>query len=916
MTEFRCELLSADQLSALAEGPLPPGIEAGAARRSLHRDLYLDTPDDSLRRRGVMCRLRLGADGGADLTLRIGGTGADGGESRIDSPVKATEVPAAVVADTPVGRRLRGIIDPALLQVRVDLEVERLTRRAGLDWLRRPRLSVHLDRVTVRRNGTSARFFQMCAHHLRGDATELEQLERALESEHGVRRSALATNERAELAIKWARLEELPRRAEYSDRFLRAPLAASGDGPEFFNAELSLLAFQHRVLALATDAATPLRERLRFLAIVSANVDEFYMVRMAGLLASTRDGAGGTAEGGDDGLSAPAEIAAVSEAAASIAARQAACFAECREQLAAVGVHVARWDELAPAQRSDLASRFRDDIQPLLTPFAMTLSPGHPLPRLGHLSLSMALILRHRPGGPPKFAELELPVALPRFVTVDGAPRGGRSVVPIEEVIRGNLDALYPDATVEHAYAFRVTRSAEIEIDEEHADDLLEEVARATTERGQGIAVRVEVERGMPAIVRALLLENVRREQIAAGAVPLPDVDEIEGLLDLRGLSQLDLPATASLSYPSFSPGRPFAGEASVFSAVATADVLVHHPFESFNDTVVRFLREAAADADVAAIKITLYRVGNPSPIADALLEAARAGKAVTVFVELKARFDEEVNVAWARALEAAGGHVVRGIVGFKNHAKVCFVVRRAHGALRRYVHVGTGNYNTRSGEQYTDLSLFTTDETIADDVADFFNELTGVSAAPRRPKQALLAAPQHLLPAIIEHIDREAAHARAGRPARITAKLNGLSDPDVVRALYRASTDGVEIDLVVRGICTLRPGVPGRSARIRVTSVVGRFLEHSRIYRFGNGGSPLHFIGSADLRPRNLRRRVEVLAPIAAEAHRRRLDEILSIYLDDPTAWELRPDGTYEPRGGGESAQARLIARRAAPPA
>jgi polyphosphate kinase len=631
------------------------------------------------------------------------------------------------------------------------------------------------------------------------------------------------------------------------------------------------------------------------------------MVRMAGLIAATRDE---PADRRDDGLSPDAEVAAVSETVASITVRQAECFDQCRRALESLGVRVATWHTLPDADRTVLADRFRDDIQPLLTPFAMTLSPGHPLPRLGHLTLSMAVILRQRAGGPPRFAELELPSSLPRFLTVS-ASQDGRTIVPIEEVIRGNLAALYPDATVEHAYAFRVTRSAEIELDEEHADDLLEEVERATTSRGQGIAVRVEVERGMPAIVRALLLENVRREQAAVGAPPLPDVDEVDGLLDLRGLVLLDLPSRAKASYPPFTAGRPF-GDAGVFATLGARDVLAHHPFDSFGETVVRFLREAAADPEVAAIKITLYRIGNPSAIADALLSAAKAGKSVTVFVELKARFDEEINVGWARALEAAGGHVVRGIVGFKNHAKVTLVVRREGGALRRYVHVGTGNYNTRSGEQYTDLSLFTTNDQIADDIADLFNELTGVSAAPRRTKQALLVAPQHLLPAIVEQIDREAAHARAGRPAGITAKLNGLSDPDVVRALYRASNDGVEINLVVRGICTLRPGVPARSERVRVVSIVGRFLEHSRIYRFANGGSPRYFIGSADLRPRNLRRRVEVLVPIDDTEQRRRLDEILALYLDDPTAWELRSDGSYEPRGGADgSAQETLIGRQ-----
>jgi len=907
MTEFRCELLSADQLGALADGPLPPGIAAGEARRSLHRDLYLDTLDDSLRRRGVVCRLRLDSNGGAALMLRIAGGQADGGDTRVDAKVAASDARSAMAAESAVSKRLRGIIDPKLLDVRVDLEVDRLTRRASLDWLRRPRISVHLDRITVRRNGTAARFFQLCAHHLRGDREDLNLLERGLEEEHGVRPSAVTTNERAELAIKWARLEDLPRGAAYSDRYLRAPLPmTASDGPEFFNAELSLLAFQHRVLSLVENEETPLRERLRFLSIVAANVDEFFMVRMAGLLAATRED---PAERADDGLSPTAEVAAVSDAAGAISARQSDLFEKCRKSLEALGIRISPWDALTDDARSALTDRFRDDIQPLLTPFAMTLSPGHPLPRLGHLSLSMALILRQRAGGPPRFAELELPSSLPRFLAAGTSKDGVRNVVPIEEVIRGNLSALYPDATVEHAYAFRVTRSAEIELDEEHADDLLEEVARATTSRGQGVAVRMEVERSMPAILRALLLENVRREQAAVGAPPLPDVDEVEGLLDLRGLIHLEPESMPGASYPAFSPGRPFAGDTNMFARIAAADVLVHHPFESFADTVVRFVRESAADPDVAAIKITLYRVGNPSPIADALLEAARSGKAVTVFVELKARFDEEVNVGWARALESAGGHVVRGIVGFKNHAKVTLVVRREGDSLRRYAHIGTGNYNTRSGEQYTDLSLFTTNDDITNDVADLFNELTGVSAAPRTAKRSLLVAPQHLLHAIVEQIDREAAHARAGRPARITVKINGLSDPDVVRALYRASNDGVEIDLIVRGICTLRPGVVGRSERIRVVSIVGRFLEHSRIYRFANGGTPRYFIGSADLRPRNLRRRVEVLTPVERDDHRRRLDDILALYVADPTAWQLGPDGSYEPRSrAGDGTQQTLV--------
>jgi polyphosphate kinase len=911
-TEFRCELLSADQLAALASGPLPSGVPADESRRSLHRDLYLDTPEGSLRRRGIVCRMRVGADGRSSMLLRIAGSnGAP--PTRVSAATRSSEVADAIASGNAVVHRLRGIVDPELLQVQLDLQVDRLTRPVARDWLRRPRLAVHLDRVSVRRGGkdsvaNAASFFQMCAHRLRGDGSELDALERALEQEHGLRPSTVATHERAELAVKWARLEDVPRGAGYSDSVLRASIDRDGDpAPEFINPELSLLAFQHRVLSLAEDHATPVRERLRFLSIVSANVDEFFMVRLARLSAF----GGAPEEPSDDGLTPAEQLAEIGWSVAAIALRESRCLRECYDALAARGIHIRSWGDLSDTQRELLRGRFRTEIQPLLTPFAMTLSPGHPLPRLSHLSLSLAIVLRNRAGGPPRFAELELPASVPRFFDVT---EGQEHVfVALEDVVRGNLDAIYPsDVGVEQSYVFRVTRTAELALDEATADDLLEEVERATAARGQGMVVRLEVERGMPPVLRALLLEDVRREHIGVEAPCLVnDVDEVEGLVDLRGLMELELPVDPSASYPRLESRRPFANASSTgsaFDAIASGDVLVHHPFDSFSDTVVRFLHEAARDPAVVAIKITLYRVGNPSPVADALLEAARQGKAVTVFIELKARFDEEINVGWARALEAAGGHVVRGLVGFKNHAKVALVIRRESAGLRRYVHIGTGNYNARSGEQYTDLSFFTTDDAIASDVADLFNELTGMSEPPRRRSRALIIAPHHLLPVMLEHIDREAAHARAGREARISAKLNGLSDPDIVRALYRASRDGVEINLVVRGICTLRPHVTGRSDRISVESVVGRFLEHSRIYRFANGGDPRYFIGSADLRPRNLRRRVELLVPIVKPDHRRLLDSILELYAADPTAWELQADGSYAPRlARGTAAQAVL---------
>jgi polyphosphate kinase len=657
--------------------------------------------------------------------------------------------------------------------------------------------------------------------------------------------------------------------------------------PQFFNAELSLLSFQDRVLALAEDPATPLGERLRFVAIVAANVDEFFMVRMGGLTAAASEALD---EQSADGLTRGEQLAAIHAAVADISARQASCTAACFAELAGRGMTVRRWSELSASQQASLSAHFRDAVQPLLTPFAMTLSPGHPLPRLAHLSLALAIILRARAGGQPRFAELELPRSVPRFIAIDDEPG---AVIALEELVRANLVLLYPESVVEEAFVFRVTRSAELDLDESGADDLLDEVERAAAQRGQGMAVRLEVERSMPGIVRALLLENLRRELRSDDVAIVADVEEVDGLLDLAALSQLPLPLDPALRYAPFHASDAFAHASSIFDAIDRGDVVLHHPHESLAGSVTRFIREAADDPDVHAIKMTLYRVGNPSPIADALLDAARSGKAVSVFVELKARFDESVNARWARSLEAAGGHVVRGLVGFKNHAKVALVVRRDHaGALRRYVHIGTGNYNARSGEQYTDLSLFTTAGDLTADVADLFNDLTGMAEPPQRTSRALLVAPHHLLPGILEHIEREAAHARAGRPARITAKFNGLSDPDVVRALYGASRDGVEIDLIVRGICTLVPGVEERSDRIRVVSAVGRFLEHSRIYRFENGGDPAYFIGSADLRPRNLRRRVELLAPIRDPAHRAKLDELLSRYLDDPNVWHLGPDG------------------------
>jgi len=609
----------------------------------------------------------------------------------------------------------------------------------------------------------------------------------------------------------------------------------------------------------------------------------------------------------DDGLTRPEQLRLINAKVAGIVARQEACWEECRRELEELDVRICEWDDLDKSQKDELRETCRDDITPGLTPMALTLSPGHPLPHLPHLTLALAVVLRTETRERPQLAEVALPAGEGRFFRVPGEKY---HFIPIEEVVRANLDMLYPDMRIEGSYVFRVTRGGDLAIDEDEADDLLDAVADAVDRRPHNPAIRLEVERSMPLLVRELLLENLRRE-LGPEEVELEpaDVQETDGLMDLRCLDELKLPDSPALRYPGFEGRVPLDAAEPMFEAIRKRDLLFHHPFDSFEATVCRFIDEAAKDQGVTAIKITLYRMGSRSPIAESLLEAARAGKQVVAFIELKARFDEEHNVGWARKLEDVGGHVVVGLVGFKNHAKVCLVVRRENGKPVRYIHAGTGNYNSRSGRQYTDLSLFSADEKLCDDVSDLFNVLTGGTRPPQGLSGGSLVSPYQLAESVIERIDHEASLARAGRPARIKAKLNGLSDSEIVRALYRAAADGVEVDLVVRSICTLRPGVPGRSDRIRVVSVVGRFLEHSRIYHFGNDGSPYYYIGSPDLRPRNLRRRVEVLAPVNDPGHRAILDRLLDLYLSDPTGWDLLPDGEFRRRSGqGISAQETLI--------
>lgn len=694
------------------------------------------------------------------------------------------------------------------------------------------------------------------------------------------------------------RQEQVPPASEKNQR---------GDGP-LLDSDESLVAFNSRVLALAEEDSTPLLERLRYLAIISANLDEFFSVQVGSFKYEGKDAA-------DESVNAHSpshHMASVARQVRALIARQHACEVSCLRELVSHGVRLRATSELTEPESAHLQAYFRSMILPFLTPRAITATPGHSLPIVGDRALSFAVGVREgRTGGVLHLAELAVPSVLPRFVQLPG----GSDMVALEEVIRRSLPLVYPGRRVEYAHLFRVTRYADLGVDERRAGNLAQAVDEHARNRKHQPIVRIEVEQAMPASVRENLLRELQLEPGArAGSLSPGDIYEIAGLLDLEGLRQLAELPMPGLSFPPFRARQAIATDQSLWDTIREEDVLLHHPYDEFASSVVRFFNEAADDPDVPSIKVTLYRAGERSPIVDALRRAASAGKDVTVFVELKARFDEQRNVRWTKQLEAAGAHVVQGLPGFKNHSKIGLVVRREADRLRRYAHIGTGNYNAGTARVYTDLGLLTAREEVCDDITDLFNTLTGSSVPTHVTYRECLVAPHAMLPALVERIDREAGHARAGRSARIRMKLNGISENEIIQALYRASQAGVDVELVVRGLCTLRPGVTGVSDRIRVVSVLGRFLEHARIYSFANDGAPEYFIGSADARPRNLRRRVELLAPVHATRHRARLDEILEVELGDATAWTLMPDGSYvrlgAPSAGGlGSAQSHFVA-------
>jgi polyphosphate kinase len=661
----------------------------------------------------------------------------------------------------------------------------------------------------------------------------------------------------------------------------------------FINRELSWLAFNERVLAEAKDGSLPLLERLKFFAIVSSNLDEFFMVRVAGL---RRQLASGVAETGADGLLPAEQLAAIADRVHAMVADQYRVWnGDLRPGLAAAGLHLVAADDLDGPQRAAARAHFVTAVLPALTPLAV--DPGHPFPHLRNKSLNVALLLRREEllrrarraePRPDALAVVQVPVMLHRLVPLP-AP-SGRAFILLEDLIAVFAGDLFPGWSVLRTATFRVTRNWDLNLDEEESEDLLSTIQEELRRRDRGAAVRLQIDADAPAELAEALTVALR--------LGPADVYQVPGPLQPTDLTTLgELEPRPELRVEPFVAAVPalVRRAESMRDVVAAGDLLLHHPYESF-EPVVRFIEEAADDPDVLAIKQTLYRTSGDSPFVRALSRAAENGKQVAVLVELKARFDEANNIVWARRLEESGVHVVYGLIGLKTHCKVALVVRREGLGIRRYVHLGTGNYNPQTARQYTDLSLFTAREPFGEDVTALFNMLTGYADAPRWRRLAV--APGGLRERVVGLIEREAERARTGEPARIVAKMNALVDPAVIRALYAASRAGVEIDLLVRGICCLRPGVPDVSETIRVTSIVDRFLEHSRLFAFGAGERAEVFLSSADWMPRNFDRRVEVLFPVEDPVARARLlaDVLGAALRDNAKGRRLAADGAYLP--------------------
>jgi polyphosphate kinase len=656
----------------------------------------------------------------------------------------------------------------------------------------------------------------------------------------------------------------------------------------YLDRELSWLAFNQRVLELAEDPELPLLERANFLAIFSSNLDEFFMVRVAGL---KRRIATGLAVPTNIGTLPGDVLAAVSAKAHELQTRHSLAFKELvKPALDEAGIHIETWADLEESDRVKVDEIFSDQIFPVLMPLAV--DPAHPFPYISGLSLNLSIRVRNPKTDKVEFARLKVPTVLPRFVQLPDDGSGRLRFIPIEDLISNHLGELFPGMEILEHHEFRVTRNEDVEIDEDETENIIQALEKQLLSRRFGPPIRLEITDDMDDLTLGLLVRELDITEQEVYRLPAP--------LDLGGLFQLmridrpslkyprRVPATAAQLLPSEPNAKP-----DIFASIARQDVLLHHPYESFSTSVQTFLEQAAADPNVLAIKQTLYRTSGDSPIVEALIAAAEAGKAVLALVEIKARFDETANISWARKLEKAGVHVVYGLVGLKTHCKLALVIRQERGVLKHYSHIGTGNYNPKTSRIYEDLGLLTADPVVGKDLTRLFNELSGY--AIEKKFKRLLVAPLHLRKGLLKRIDQETANARAGLESGIRIKVNSIVDEAIIDALYRASMAGVSVDLVVRGICSIKPGVPGLSENIRVRSILGRYLEHARIFAFVNAGDPQYFIGSADMMHRNLDRRVEALVRLVAPAHLEQIDEIFSLALaDTTTSWHLEPDGTW----------------------
>jgi len=694
----------------------------------------------------------------------------------------------------------------------------------------------------------------------------------------------------------------------------------SGDGqvdladPKLYiNRELSLLEFQRRVLEEAQDDSNPLLERVKFLAIVGSNLDEFFMIRVAGLKKQVD---AGVVDLPPDGLTPAEQIAAIRKVSLQLMTQTHECLQkDLLPRLDEAGIHIMNYSDLTVRQKENVNAYFHEVVFPVLTPLAF--DPGHPFPHISNLSLNLAVLIRNKRD---HFARIKVPGTLPRLVPIkrssgsyrrDGTVPHHHYFVWLEQLIAANLDTLFPGMQVVESHPFRVTRDADVLIQEMEADDLLESIEEGVRKRRFGSVVRVTVNKEMPEHIREILIENLEMDRL--------DIYDLEGPLGISNLMSLYQVDRYDLKDASYLAGIPAAlkskdFDGNIFSAIRRGDFLVHHPYDSFTP-VVDFMRAAARDPDVLAIKQTLYRVGRNSPVVNALLEASENRKQVAVLVELKARFDEESNIGWAKALEREGVHVIYGLLGLKTHSKIALVVRREGEHIRRYIHLATGNYNAVTAQIYEDIGMFTCDEEIGADATDLFNYLTGYSA--KKDFRKLIVAPINLRSRITQMIEREIHHQTKGGQGHLIFKVNHLVDKNIIQTLYRASQAGVKIDLFVRGMCALRPGIAGVSENIRVLSVVGRFLEHSRVYYFENGGKAEIYLGSADLMPRNLNGRVEVLFPVQEPKLVRYLREgVLDVYLSDNVkARHMGSDGSYTKptRGTGDvpvNVQTRLLSK------